>query len=180
MGTAQRVSPVSANNSRPLVALGAVMGAHGVHGELRVKRMLEGNLGKWVEVSRYLLSAEVGEGSEALEAAGIVGELVPLRVRLSITAEGTAKISEALETLLGRSAAPAHIVRTGLYTRRVLGTTEHKLSPLALSALRELRALQPSAAGGDADAADAEADDAREMQETQATEPLAVADGSAP
>ncbi len=37
MGTAQRVSPVSANNSQPLVALGAVMGAHGVRGELRVK-----------------------------------------------------------------------------------------------------------------------------------------------
>ncbi len=143
------------------------------NGELRVKRMLEGNLGKWVDVSRYLLSAEVGEGSDALGAAGIVGELVPLRVRLSITAEGTAKISEALETLLGRSEAPAHIVRTGLYTRRVLGTTEHKLSPLDLSALRELRALQPSAAGGDDDAAD-------DAAETRETEPLAVADGAAP
>jgi radical SAM family uncharacterized protein/radical SAM-linked protein len=85
-------------------------------GELRTRRTIEG-IGKWVDVKRYLVSAEVGNGAETLAAAGVVGELVPLRIQLRITDSGSAKASEALETLLGKSDVPARIVREKLLWR---------------------------------------------------------------
>jgi hypothetical protein len=85
-------------------------------GELRTRRTIEG-IGKWVDVKRYLVSAEVGSGAETLAAAGVVGELVPLRIQLRITDSGSAKASEALETLLGKSEVPARIVREKLLWR---------------------------------------------------------------
>jgi hypothetical protein len=118
---------------------------------LRARREIQGNLAKWVDVSRYLISAEVGEGGAELERAGIVGELIPVRVRLAITGEGSAKISEALETLLGKTEVPARIVRTGLYAH--LG--DQRVGPLELETVRALRsAMNTTAEASDADAAD--------------------------
>jgi radical SAM family uncharacterized protein/radical SAM-linked protein len=103
-------------------------------GELRTRRTIEG-IGKWVDVKRYLVSAEVGSGAETLAAAGVVGDLVPLRMQLRITDSGSAKASEALETLLGQSDVPARIVRAKLLWRvgDALGT------PLEIERARSVR-----------------------------------------
>jgi radical SAM-linked protein len=82
-------------------------------GELRTRRVIDG-IGKWVDVHRYLNNVAVGEGDELLAEAGVVGDLIPISFSLRITEQGTAKASEALETLLGAREVPARIVRTRL------------------------------------------------------------------
>jgi radical SAM family uncharacterized protein/radical SAM-linked protein len=82
-------------------------------GELRTRRMIEG-IGKWVDVHRYLREVAVGEGAELLAEAGVGGDLLPIRFRIEITDQGSAKASEVLETLIGMRDVPARIVRTSL------------------------------------------------------------------
>ncbi len=82
-------------------------------GELRTRRVIDG-IGKWIDVSRYLKEVAAGEGGAELAEAGIAGDLVPLRFRLEITQQGSAKASEVLETLFDSREVPARIVRTGL------------------------------------------------------------------
>jgi radical SAM-linked protein len=82
-------------------------------GELRTRRVIDG-IGKWVDVHNYLREVAVGDGAAALEQAGIAGDLLPIRFRLEITDQGTAKASEVLETLLDAREVPARIVRTSL------------------------------------------------------------------
>jgi radical SAM family uncharacterized protein/radical SAM-linked protein len=82
-------------------------------GELRTRRVIDG-IGKWVDVHSYLREVAVGQGAEALEEAGIAGDLLPIRFRVQITGQGTAKASEVLETLLDAREVPARIVRTSL------------------------------------------------------------------
>jgi radical SAM family uncharacterized protein/radical SAM-linked protein len=105
------------------------------HGELRTRRTIEG-IGKSVDVKSYLADVEVGAGAETLAEAGMLGELTPIRVRLRITDAGTAKISEAIETLLGRTDVPARFVRERLLWRfdDVCG------EPLEVSRLRDVHA----------------------------------------
>ena len=81
---------------------------------------------------------QVGAGADALAQAGIVGDLLPLRIRLNITDAGSAKVSEALQTLLGeenKDELPARFVREHLGWR---SGSEHG-SPLELERLREVR-----------------------------------------
>ena len=108
-----------------------------MQGELRTRRNIDG-IGKWVDVKRYLDDVEVGAGADALERAGIVGDLTPLRIRIKITDAGSAKVSEALETLLGRDEVPARFVRERLGWRE---GSEHG-SPLELERLRDVRDAQ--------------------------------------
>jgi radical SAM family uncharacterized protein/radical SAM-linked protein len=87
-----------------------------LQGELRTRRSVEG-IGKWVDVKQYLSNVEVGVGAETLTDAGVAGDLTPIRVRMRITDSGTAKISEAIETLLGCAELPARFVRERLLWR---------------------------------------------------------------
>jgi radical SAM family uncharacterized protein/radical SAM-linked protein len=87
-----------------------------MQGELRARRSIEG-LGKMVDVKQYLNSVEVGAGAQTLADAGMLGDLTPIRVNLRITDSGTAKVSEAIETLLGCGDLPARFVREGLLWR---------------------------------------------------------------
>jgi radical SAM-linked protein len=103
-------------------------------GELRTKRVIEG-IGKWVDVKRYLVEANVGRGHEFLEAAGIAGDLLPITMQLRITDSGSAKASEALETLLGQSELPARFVRARLLWR----DGEQTGTPLELEHIRSVR-----------------------------------------
>ncbi|HKU38875.1 MAG TPA: TIGR03936 family radical SAM-associated protein, partial [Polyangiales bacterium] len=106
-------------------------------GELRTRRVIDG-IGKWVDVHRYLADVAVGEGAELLEQAGIAGDLIPIKFTLRITEQGTAKASEALETLLGAKEVPARIVRASLGWR-----AGHKTgTPLDLERYLEERATQ--------------------------------------
>ncbi len=106
-------------------------------GSLTVLRNIEG-VGKKVDVGRYLLGVEVGEGAETLERAGIGGRLVPVRIRLRITGGGTAKVSEALQALTGISELSARFVRESLLAH--MG--ERRVPPFEIAALRRT----PSAA----------------------------------
>jgi radical SAM family uncharacterized protein/radical SAM-linked protein len=107
-------------------------------GELVVRRDIDG-IGKKVDVGQYLVDVEVGEGADVLARAGIGGRLVPVRLRLRITGGGTAKVSEALEALLGVTELPARYVREALLA--VVG--ERRVEPRDLAALR----LAPARAG---------------------------------
>jgi radical SAM family uncharacterized protein/radical SAM-linked protein len=107
-------------------------------GELRTRRMIDG-IGKWVDVHRYLTHVAVFEGGELLSEAGVAGDLIPIRFRLAITEQGSAKASEVLETLLDRREVPARIVRTGLGWR----TAADSGTPLELE---RYQLAQPAAA----------------------------------
>ncbi|HTU63026.1 MAG TPA: DUF2344 domain-containing protein, partial [Polyangiales bacterium] len=86
------------------------------HGELRTRRTIEG-IGKTVDVKQYLNSVDVGAGAETLAEAGVLGDLTPIRLSLRITDSGTAKVSEAIQTLLGCGDLPARFVRERLLWR---------------------------------------------------------------
>ena len=111
-------------------------------GSLVVHRSVKG-IGKKVDVGRYLLEVEVGEGAEVLEAAGIGGRLLPIRFRLLVTGGGTCKPTEALDVLLGASDMPARWVREAL----VAHVDEARVSPMDLAALRKPKPA-PSANAG--------------------------------
>jgi radical SAM-linked protein len=104
-------------------------------GELRTRRTVEG-IGKWVDVKSYLNAVEVGAGAETLAEAGVAGDLTPIRVRLRITDSGTAKVSEAIETLLGCTELPARFVRE----RLLWGFHSVSGEPLELERLRGVQA----------------------------------------
>ncbi len=106
--------------------LGTLVAARRAAGGLLVRREVNG-IGKTVDVGTYLTGVGVGEGADELRAAGIVGELVPVRLRLSLDAKGTARAAEAVEALTGRGDLSSRIVRT-----RVTGArTGERLDPLA-------------------------------------------------
>ena len=87
-----------------------------LQGELRTRRTIEG-IGKMVDVKQYLSEVQVGEGAQTLAEAGVLGDLTPIRLRMRITDAGTAKVSEAIETLLGSGDLPARFVRERLLWR---------------------------------------------------------------
>jgi hypothetical protein len=116
----------------------------------RVSERLEGNLtvlreikgiGKKVDVGRYLLGVEPGEGAEVLERAGIGGRLLPIRLRLRITGGGTAKPTEALEVLLGERDLPVRLVREALLAH----AGDARVPPHDLAALRKPRRAEAAA-----------------------------------
>jgi len=71
-------------------------------------------VGKKIDVGKYLLDARVGEGADVLAAAGIVGELVPVTLRVHVTSQGSCKAGEAVDVLLGGRDLDARIVRAAL------------------------------------------------------------------
>jgi radical SAM-linked protein len=85
----------------------------GARGDLVVRRDIDG-IGKRIDVGRFLLGVRVGEGADALQRAGLRGELVPVELRVAIRGDGTAKPTEVLEALLGRADVPARFVRAEL------------------------------------------------------------------
>jgi radical SAM-linked protein len=105
-------------------------------GELRVRRNVEG-LGKIIDVKRYLLAADVGCGEAALHEAGLVGDLIPVRIRLAFTDDGTAKVSEALEGLIGQAELPVRYVRSALGWRAGQQTG----GPLEIERLRDVQSV---------------------------------------
>jgi radical SAM-linked protein len=73
-------------------------------------------LAKKVDVAEHLLDVAVGEGAEVLDAAGIRGRLLPVRIRLRVTGSGGARPSETLRALFGvEEDLPAQWVREALY-----------------------------------------------------------------
>jgi uncharacterized protein (DUF2344 family) len=96
---------------------------------LPVVRNIDG-VGKKVDVRRYLrqLSWDDVRAHEAIDRAGLVGDLVTAYAEVAVTPQGSCKIGEVVEVLFG-AATPYKAVRSSLARK----TT----SPLALEALRE-------------------------------------------
>jgi hypothetical protein len=82
--------------------------------EAKLRRDI-GGVGKIVDVRRFILELGLGgdAADEKLDAAGIVGTLVPLEVTIGISPNGSAKISELVEVLFGQ-ALPHLAVRVAL------------------------------------------------------------------
>ncbi|MBW2465418.1 MAG: DUF2344 domain-containing protein, partial [Deltaproteobacteria bacterium] len=85
-------------------------------GDLVVQRKVKAR-GKTIDVGKFLVDFAVGEGAEALSAAGIVGDLLPVRMRILSGPAGTARGTEVLEVLGGVADLPARFVRTKLTCR---------------------------------------------------------------
>lgn len=107
---------------------------------LIVRRDIDG-IGKRVDVGRYLLDVEVGQGAETLQRAGLVGDLLPIRLHIEITGQGSAKASEAIEALLGAE-TPKRLVREALLCTR----TGAPSTPMDLEEVRAAPSEAPVAA----------------------------------
>jgi radical SAM family uncharacterized protein/radical SAM-linked protein len=125
------LAAIGCNDARELAALIRARR----DGQLRALRNIEG-IGKWIDVKSYLVDAEAGAGTDTLERSGWAGDLTPVRIGLRITASGSAKVSEALDTLLGQSDLPARFVREQLLWRE----GAHSGHPLELELLRDVHA----------------------------------------
>ena len=91
-------------------------------------------IAKTIDVGHYLVDVNVGAGAETLQAAGIVGDLLPVRFGVRMTDDGSAKPTEVLRALLGED-VPARLVREGLFKH-------HEDQRIDLMDLPSLRACQ--------------------------------------
>jgi radical SAM-linked protein len=118
----------------------------GAAAEVRLVRRFERGLAKAIDAKRFLRAALPLDprAGAFLEEAGVVGDLVPLLVDVSITGEGGVKIAEVMEALFGKNdagdvAVPYHAVRAefGLWHEGRL------ISPSDVGLLRSLGADPP-------------------------------------
>jgi radical SAM family uncharacterized protein/radical SAM-linked protein len=113
------------------------------NGPLEVMRELEGGLSKKIDVSRFLAEVEIGVGAEHLAAAGIVGNLVPIRLLIRVTNEGSGKASEAIDALVG--ARERGLRETPCRIVRVAVRNEKKATPMQLELCRKPRTMDAAA-----------------------------------
>jgi radical SAM family uncharacterized protein/radical SAM-linked protein len=115
--------------------------------ELPVVRRIDG-IGKRVDVRAFLQTIDVCEdhdhtraGRGGLERAGILGDLVPVAVRVEVRGSGGVKIAEVIEAVCGDADLPHRAVRVALGRSRGQGEV---VSPLELDALRVTQSVNPS------------------------------------
>jgi radical SAM family uncharacterized protein len=99
-------------------------------GTLVVLREIDG-IKKKIDVRRWLERATVGRGGEALRAAGIVGDLIPIEVDVALSGQGGVKISEVVEALVGKE-LPVRPIRVAMWPSR----GGRRLDPMDLVAVR--------------------------------------------
>jgi hypothetical protein len=118
--------------------LEALVAAFLAKAEHRVRRDV-GGVGKIVDVRHFTQNARVGGAAEQtlLEKAGLIGDLVPLELTISVGASGSAKIAEVVEAIIGEPGFPHRAVRTALLASGA--------SPLDITATREPVQAQPQA-----------------------------------
>lgn len=103
---------------------------------LHVDREIRG-VKKRVEIGPALLNLEVGRGHEALQRAGLAGDLVPVTITLRLNGKTTPRPGEVLSALTGLELSP-RVVRSELFAVRKAG----RVAPLQLEALRDKAALE--------------------------------------
>jgi radical SAM-linked protein len=110
---------------------------------LEIVRRIDG-IGKRVDVADFVRKVEVDPlATEALSAAGLVGELEAIVVEVDIRGSGSVKVAEVIEVLLGSPNIAHRAVRTALGKRLPSGTFA---TPLDLSVLRTAPASRSAAA----------------------------------
>lgn len=105
--------------------------------DLSVWRDVKG-IGKRVGVSAALVRIEPQEGVDALRQAGIVGDLLPVRITLQLGGKTTPRPSEVLQAITGAKGLSPRVVRVGLFARR--GGTQ--VDALSLEAVRDKREVE--------------------------------------
>jgi radical SAM-linked protein len=103
-------------------------------GELHVRRNVDG-IGRAIDVGSKLLGAEVGRGADTLAAAGLLGDFVPVHLRVRCDGDGSCKPSEAITALTGHDDLPVRYVREALLSTRHAA----RVAPLELQTLRATR-----------------------------------------
>jgi len=99
-------------------------------GSLVVVRTIDG-IGKKIDVRRWLDRIAVNRGADVLARAGVVGDLVPVEVDVTLSNQGGVKISEVIEALLGKD-VPFRAVRAAMWTTR----NGRRVDPLDIVGLR--------------------------------------------
>jgi len=105
--------------------------------ELHIDREIKG-LKKRVNVGAALVDIAVGDGAEALEKAGMVGDLLPVTITLRLGGNTTPRPAEVLRALTGVDALAPRVVRSGFFANRPAG----RVTPLQLELLRAKPSLQ--------------------------------------
>jgi len=93
---------------------------------------------KRVDVGSALVDVRVGEGHEALVAAGFAGDLMPIAITLRLDGKTTPRPAEALQAIIGIEELHPRIVRAAFFAER----NGLKVTPLQLDALRGKPPLQ--------------------------------------
>ncbi len=99
---------------------------------VKVRRDVKG-IGKMIDVRAMVTELRLGDidDRKALNDAGVVGRLVPVRVALTIGQQGSARLVELMEALLGDASFPFAAVRTALLATGTspLELGAHRLAP---------------------------------------------------
>jgi hypothetical protein len=90
-----------------------------------------------VDVGAALVDIIVGRGADALEQAGLVGDLLPVTITLSLGCKTTPRPGEVLRALTGIDELAPRVVRSAFFANRPSG----RVAPLQLELLR----VKPSA-----------------------------------
>lgn len=135
---------------------------------LSVTRRVKG-IGRFIDVGGILRDVAPGVGQDALDAAGLVGDLIPVRFVTWMRPEGSAKPTEVMAALLGLENIddlPIRFVRSGLFGVR----DGQRHTPMELAAFRNApsrsrREGEPE--NGDADASDEQEEHSHETRHDQ-------------
>ena len=95
-------------------------------------------LKKRVDIGAVLLGLRVGDGHDALQTAGIAGDLVPTIVTLRLDGKTTPRPGEVLRAVTGLSELDPRVVRTAYFAER----EGLRATPLQLELLRAKTPLQ--------------------------------------
>lgn len=111
---------------------------------LEVVRNVKG-IKKRVDVKKFLESVAPCSGSEVLAEAGVIGDLLPIRMRLALRSNGTARASEVLQVLLPPAEVGAPALGARFVRSAVSGSPRGEpVTPLELSAFRKDKAADAS------------------------------------
>jgi len=104
--------------------------------DLNIDRDIKG-VKKRVDVGAALVDIIVGRGADALEQAGLVGDLLPVTITLNLGCKTTPRPGEVLRALTGIDELAPRVVRSAFFANRPSG----RVAPLQLELLR----VKPSA-----------------------------------
>jgi radical SAM-linked protein len=123
---------------------------HGIDGEASLQAMLDRRprelffdrevrgVKKRVDIAAVLVDLRVGVGAEAIEAAGLAGDLLPIMITLRMDGKTTPRPGEVLRALTGIDELSARVVRSAFFAIR----GERRVEPLQLEALRDKPSVQ--------------------------------------
>jgi radical SAM family uncharacterized protein/radical SAM-linked protein len=113
-------------------------------GHLTVVRKMDG-IGKKIDVRHYLERITVDRGGADLERAGIVGDIIPIEIVVSLSQQGGVKVSEVIEAFLGVE-FPFRAVRAAMWATR----NGRRIDPMDVESLRigDLTITAPSVSEG--------------------------------